>query len=76
MGLSRDFCLDTVTILYYLEIMAKKKRFPRDVLLQVRLTAEEKTLFEEASEKRHLSVSAWIRLAGLDAAKRERRTTS
>jgi predicted HicB family RNase H-like nuclease len=41
----------------------------RGTALQLRLTEDEKRLFSEAAERRELSVSAWIRFAGLRAAK-------
>ena len=41
----------------------------RAVRLQVRLTDGEKRIFSEAAARQHLSISAWIRLAGLRAAR-------
>jgi len=35
----------------------KKDKTPRDVPLQIRLTEEEKTMFTEAAERDHLSLS-------------------
>jgi uncharacterized protein (DUF1778 family) len=53
--------------------MARKAQQPRKTLretpLQIRLTAEEKQMFTEAAEREHLTLSAWIRLAALHAAK-------
>lgn len=39
--------------------------------MQIRLTPDEKRLFTSAADQKHLTVSAWVRLAALDAAKRE-----
>ena len=39
----------------------------RDVPLQIRLTREEKDKFTEAAEAEHLTLSAWLRLAGWHA---------
>ena len=47
----------------------KKKKPLRETPLQIRLTEDEKRLFSDAAESRHLSLSAWLRLAGLHAAK-------
>ena len=47
----------------------KKEKAKRETPLQIRLTEDEKRLCEEAAESQHLSVSAWIRLAALHAAK-------
>ena len=50
---------------------ATRKRAPvlRESPLQIRLTPEEKRIFVEAAEREHLSISAWLRLAGLHAAR-------
>jgi uncharacterized protein (DUF1778 family) len=45
-----------------------KKKAKRETPFQIRLTEDEKRIFEEAAEKQHLTVSAWLRLAGLHAA--------
>jgi len=45
----------------------KKEKTQRDVPLQIRLTEEEKAMFSEAAERDHLSLSAWLRLAGIHA---------
>jgi uncharacterized protein (DUF1778 family) len=45
----------------------KKEKAKRETPLQIRLTEEEKTMFSEAAERDHLSLSAWLRLAGLHA---------
>jgi len=45
----------------------KAKDKGRDVPLQIRLTAEEKAKFTEAAEREHLTLSAWLRLAGWHA---------
>lgn len=47
----------------------KKVKALRETPLQIRLTSDEKTLFSEAADRQHLSLSAWLRLAGLHAAK-------
>lgn len=47
----------------------KKVKALRETPLQIRLTSDEKALFAEAAEKQHLSISAWLRLAALHAAK-------
>jgi uncharacterized protein (DUF1778 family) len=39
----------------------------RETPLQIRLTEEEKEMFTAAAERDHLSLSAWLRLAGLHA---------
>jgi uncharacterized protein (DUF1778 family) len=44
----------------------------RRTQLQLRLTDEERRAFSEAAERRHLSVSAWLRWAAFRAARRER----
>lgn len=49
-----------------MKVMEPKKR-PREAFLQVRLTEQEKQIFTEAADKSHLSLSAWVRLAGLRA---------
>jgi uncharacterized protein (DUF1778 family) len=41
----------------------------RETPLQIRLTEEEKRMFTEAADRQHLSLSAWLRLAALHAAK-------
>jgi hypothetical protein len=41
----------------------------RETPLQIRLTAEEKRIFVEAAAREHLTISAWLRLAGLHAAR-------
>jgi uncharacterized protein (DUF1778 family) len=46
-----------------------KKKTLRETPLQIRLTEQEKQIFTDAAEKQHLSLSAWLRLAGLHAAK-------
>jgi uncharacterized protein (DUF1778 family) len=48
-----------------------RKKSLHDVLLQIRLTKDEKRAFLEAADRRHLTLSAWVRLAGLQAAKAE-----
>ena len=45
----------------------KKEKARRETPLQIRLTEEEKTMFSEAAERDHLTLSAWLRLAGLHA---------
>jgi uncharacterized protein (DUF1778 family) len=45
----------------------KKEKARRETPLQIRLTEEEKEMFSEAAERDHLSLSAWLRLAGLHA---------
>ncbi len=45
----------------------KKASERRETPLQIRLTAEEKKMFTEAADRDHLSISAWLRLAGLHA---------
>jgi uncharacterized protein (DUF1778 family) len=45
----------------------KKEKARRETPMQIRLTAEEKTMFSEAAERDHLSLSAWLRLAGIHA---------
>ena len=45
----------------------KKEKARRETPLQIRLTEEEKTMFSEAAERDHLSLSAWLRLAGVHA---------
>jgi len=45
---------------------AKDKK-GRDVPLQIRLTQDEKAKFTEAAEAEHLTMSAWLRLAGWHA---------
>jgi uncharacterized protein (DUF1778 family) len=47
----------------------KKPKALRETPLQIRLTEDEKRLFSDAAESQHLSLSAWLRLAGLHAAK-------
>jgi uncharacterized protein (DUF1778 family) len=47
----------------------KKAKPLRETPLQIRLTSDEKELFTEAADRQHLSLSAWIRLAALHAAK-------
>jgi uncharacterized protein (DUF1778 family) len=47
----------------------KKAKPLRETPLQIRLTEEEKMLFTQAADRQHLSLSAWIRLAALHAAK-------
>lgn len=44
-----------------------KDKKGRDVPLQIRLTQDEKTKFTEAAEAEHLTLSAWLRLAGWHA---------
>jgi uncharacterized protein (DUF1778 family) len=46
---------------------SKKDKAQRDIPLQIRLTEEEKAMFSEAAERDHLSLSAWLRLAGIHA---------
>jgi uncharacterized protein (DUF1778 family) len=45
------------------------EKLPRDYLLQVRLTEDEKRLFAKAAEVNHMSLSTWVRLAGFKAAR-------
>ena len=45
----------------------KKAADRRETPLQIRLTAEEKKMFTEAADRDHLTVSSWLRLAGLHA---------
>jgi len=45
----------------------------RDNLFPVRLTAEELEAFRRAAEDRGLTVSAWIRMVCLEAARRDER---
>lgn len=47
----------------------KAPKAKRETPLQIRLTKDEKALFTEAADRQHLSLSAWIRLAALHAAK-------
>ena len=47
----------------------KKAKVLRETPIQIRLTDEEKRMFTEAAERQHLSLSAWLRLAALHAAK-------
>jgi uncharacterized protein (DUF1778 family) len=42
---------------------------PRGTALQIRLTEHERQLYGEAAAKQQISVSAWMRSAGLRAAK-------
>ena len=44
-----------------------KDKEGRDVPLQIRLTQDEKTKFTEAAKAEHLTLSAWLRLAGWHA---------
>lgn len=48
---------------------AKKTKALRETPLQIRLTPEEKETFNQAAERQHMSLSAWIRLAAWHAAK-------
>ena len=53
---------------------APKKKTPpesklRETPFQIRLTAEEKRMFTAAADRQHLTLSAWLRLAALHAAK-------
>lgn len=41
----------------------------RETPLQVRLTPDEKRMFAQAAEHRHLTVSAWLRTVAVDAAR-------
>jgi len=50
-----------------------KKDTLRKTPLQIRLTAEEKVLFTQAADREHMTLSAWIRLAALHAAKTHHR---
>ena len=47
--------------------MARKAQKPasREVPFQIRLTTEERRMFMEAAQRQHLTMSAWLRLAGL-----------
>jgi uncharacterized protein (DUF1778 family) len=45
----------------------KKEKARRETPLQIRLTEEEKAMFLEAAGRDHLSLSAWLRLAGIHA---------
>jgi uncharacterized protein (DUF1778 family) len=45
----------------------KKEKARRETPLQIRLTEAEKAMFLEAAERDHLSLSAWLRLAGIHA---------
>ena len=47
----------------------KKTKALRETPIQIRLTDQEKRMFTEAAERQHLSLSAWLRLAALHAAK-------
>jgi len=47
----------------------KKVKALRETPIQIRLTDEEKRMFTEAADRQHLSLSAWLRLAALHAAK-------
>lgn len=47
----------------------KKTKALRETPIQIRLTDEEKRMFTEAADRQHLSLSAWLRLAALHAAK-------
>jgi hypothetical protein len=53
------------------KVRKKEKATP----LQIRLTAEEKTMFAEAAEREHLTLSAWLRLAGLHAVQEQHKLT-
>ena len=44
-----------------------KDKKGRYVPLQIRLTQDEKSKFAEAAEAEHLTLSAWLRLAGWHA---------
>jgi uncharacterized protein (DUF1778 family) len=44
-----------------------KEKALRETPLQIRLTEEENEMFTAAAERDHLSLSAWLRLAGLHA---------
>jgi hypothetical protein len=45
----------------------KKEKAKRETPLQIRLTEAEKAMFLESAERDHLSLSAWLRLAGIHA---------
>lgn len=55
-------------ILRSMPAKAKKPKPLRETPIQIRLTDEEKRTFEEAAEREHLTLSAWLRRAGLHAA--------
>jgi uncharacterized protein (DUF1778 family) len=48
----------------------------RDARLHIRLTEDEKRIFTDAAYREHLSISAWIRLASLYAARSRDRKMS
>ena len=45
----------------------------RDVTIKVRVKPEDRTLMEEAADEAGLSLSAWVRMVALKAAKKERK---
>ncbi|MES1207233.1 MAG: ribbon-helix-helix protein, CopG family [Pseudomonadota bacterium] len=51
--------------------MARKKTKPatKEAEIKIRLSSDDKALFEEAARRRGLSVSAWLRMLALDAAR-------
>jgi uncharacterized protein (DUF1778 family) len=48
--------------------MARKKTKPttKDAEIKIRLTPEDKALFEDAARRRGLGVSGWLRMIALD----------
>jgi hypothetical protein len=54
----------------------KKASARRETLMQLRLTESEKKMFTEAAERDHLTLSAWLRLAGLHAVQEQHKLNS
>jgi len=54
----------------------EKTKKHRGTPLQVRLTEEEKEIFVHAAERQHLTLSAWLRLAGLQFAREQERAAA
>ena len=58
--------------LYFMSPRPRKKASSRrETLMQLRLTESEKRMFTEAAERDHLTLSAWLRLAGLHAVQQQ-----
>jgi len=47
----------------------KTPKAPKAADLKIRLSAEDKARFEEVAKRRGLSLSAWLRMVALDAAR-------
>ena len=45
----------------------------KETRIEIRASEKEKALFEAAADARGLSLSAWVRMTLLDAAKKEKR---